>query len=98
MPVDRSNPLATDALAYVVWDCYANKIPEGALQTPGATRHCLVSDWSLIDLRRLGDRSDTIRKAADQRAAWRIAWARFVQNEADPRCLAIMKSLKDRGL
>jgi hypothetical protein len=61
--------------AWLKWGCYPN-LPPGS---PGSPRYCvLAAPWSAIDLRRLGDRADTIRNAPDPLAAFAASWRRNV--------------------
>lgn len=47
--------------------------------TPPTLAHCTIAaPWSVIDLRRLGDRIETIRAAADPIAAFKASWKRHV--------------------
>lgn len=75
---------------YLLWKCYA-MVPE---VRPAITRHCIAAPWSVIDLRRLGDRVDTIRNAPDPLAAWRSSYQRHVGSAASARCVALLKALR----
>jgi len=70
---------------WVLWNCYA--LQPGV--TPVRTRHCLEASWAVIDLRRLGDRVDTVRLAADPPAAWSASYKRHVTVPDSPRCVAL---------
>jgi len=74
---------------FVVWSCFAMTL-DAPVQV---TRNCLEAPWSAIDLRRLGDRSDTIRNAADPLAAWAAALKRYVPAIPSPRCVALLKKV-----
>jgi len=73
---------------WVLWNCYAVQI--GTL--PVRTRHCLEAPWSAIDLRRLGDRVDTVRSAPAPLVAWTTAYKRYVGPAASARCVALLKA------
>lgn len=87
MIVDYS--LAAPEGPHLIWDCYAKVIG----QVPWKTRHCIHAPWTAIDLRRLGDRGDTIRKAADPVAAWHASYKRHVQG-ASTRCQQLLETVK----
>lgn len=63
---------------WVRWQCYPQRIPPGSTHAPDPIGCTLAAPWSAIDLRRLGDRLDTIRKAPDWKTAARTAWKRYV--------------------
>ncbi len=75
---------------YLLWKCYAM----APTVLPAITRHCVAAPWSAIDLRRLGDRADTIRQAPDPLAAWRASYQRHVGSAASTRCAALLKAMR----
>lgn len=77
---------------FLVWECYSNAPFQNRSTTPKPSRHCLVDSWSNMDLRRLGDRADTVRLAADPKAAFRASLARHVKNQDDPRCAILLRA------
>lgn len=63
---------------WLAWACYAQKIPEGSTQAPRPRYCAMAAPWSAIDLRRLGDRFDTIRASPDPVKAFEAGWRRHV--------------------
>lgn len=74
------------------WACYPQKIPEGSLHAPHPTRCAIAQPWGLIDLRKLGDRIETIRASADPRAAFIASWKRHVTLPLSDPALADMRA------
>lgn len=74
------------------WHCYGQKIPEGSTQAPAPRVCTIAAPWSAIDLRRIGDRIDTIRSASDWKAAARAAWKRHVTLPMSDPSLAGMRA------
>jgi len=59
------------------WGCYAQPVNAGP--TPDPPRYCTIAQpWGVIDIRKLGDRIETIRSSADPLAAFRSSWSRHV--------------------
>jgi hypothetical protein len=88
MPIDYS--LSAPAGPFLLWSCYA----KDPADLPWRTRHCIEAPWSAIDLRRLGDRSETIRAAPDPLAAWSASYKRHVSPTTSARCVALLKALR----
>jgi len=63
---------------WLKWACYPQQIPPGATQAPAPTYCTVAAPWSVVDLRKLGDRIETIRASADPLAAFRSSWKRHV--------------------
>ena len=98
----RINPLAGRTASYVPEIlAYSATDPDGPFliwrcttkaQPITRTLHCIEAPWAAIDLRRLGDRADTIRKAADPQLAWDAAYKRFVTTKS-ARCAEWLRML-----
>lgn len=73
---------------YLVWSCQTTQPPTTI------TRHCIEAPWGVIDLRRLGDRSETIRANADPVAAFMASYKRHVTIEDSSRCRALLDRLR----
>lgn len=82
-----SHNLAGGPGPWLLWACYPQVIPPGSLEAPAPTYCSIMAPWSAIDLRRLGDRADTIRRATDQAAAFAASWRRHVVLRADDQSL-----------
>ena len=74
------------------WACYPQKIPEGSLHAPHPTRCSIAQPWGAIDLRKLGDRIETLRSSADPRAAFAASWKRHVTLPLSDPSLAGMRA------
>lgn len=69
---------------YLVWACAT--VVDGQWIV---IRHCIEATWAEIDLRRLGDRSETARSSANPIAAFHASYRRHV-TRSSPRCDAIL--------
>lgn len=88
MPIDYS---VTDAAGpFLLWSCYAKTAADG----PWRTRHCIEAPWTAIDLRKIGDRSETIRASPQPLAAWSASYKRHVGPATSARCVALLKALR----
>lgn len=74
----------------ILWGCYPNQMNEATQAPAAASWHCLDDGWTNVDLRRLGDRTDTIRLAADRLAAFEASVKRFRRPGESPRCRAAL--------
>lgn len=80
---------------WAAYQCYPQTFPPGATEAPPPVRCVIAAPWSAVDLRRLGDRLDTIRNAADWKAAARTAWRRYVTLPlTDPSLAEIVKAIR----
>jgi hypothetical protein len=77
------------------WSCYSQskEIPAGSTQAPGPVRRCAIAQpWGSVDLRKLGDRVETIRLSPDSRAAFVSSWRRHVTLPLSDPSLASMRA------
>ena len=82
--------LSDSAGPFLIWQCWQNKDATWKI----TTRHCIEAPWSSLGatpLTRLGNRAETIRKAADPVQQFKNSYARFV-TKASPRCAAMLKA------
>lgn len=83
------------------WSCYSQskEIPAGSLQSSGPLKRCAVAQpWGVVDLRKLGDRIETIRSSADPRAAFVASWKRHVTLPLSDPSLASMRAAMDAAI
>jgi hypothetical protein len=74
------------------WACYSQIIPPGSETAPAPFYCTIAQPWGAIDLRKLGDRIETIRASADPRAAFIASWKRHVTLPLSDPSLAGMRA------
>lgn len=90
--VISANLFKTDSDPHLVWACH-ERDAQGHYTSEALHFGCLVGTWGDVDLTKLGNRAETVRKAADQRKAFFESWARHVRTENDPRCAALITAI-----
>lgn len=77
---------------WLVWSCYSMAPFQNVEEVPPPHRCVLAARWQDVTLTKLGDRSETVRKASDPIAAFKASWRRHVDRSLTDPSLAEVRA------